>query len=243
MRIPRIYTEQPLNTDTLVTLEEEPSRHLTKVLRLRPESPVHLFNGDGRDYAGKIHTAAKQGVEVAVGKASAIEEEPPIRFILGQGISRGERMDHVIQKAVELGVSTIVPLFAERTVVKLTGEKLERRFEHWHKVMIAACEQSGRRHLPSLEQPLELEAWLQNTGSGTKLLLDPKASEGLADLTPPDGSVELLIGPEGGLCEEERQLARRHGFTGVRLGPRILRTETAPLAALAAMQVLWGDFR
>ena len=148
MRVPRIYTDQPLASETTVTLGEEPSKHLIKVLRLRPEAHLYLFNGDGRDYEGRIRSAAKQGVVVEISKASAIEPEPAIRFILGQGISRGERMDYVIQKAVELGVSGFVPLFTERTVVKLKGEKQERRMGHWRKVMIAACEQSGRKHLP-----------------------------------------------------------------------------------------------
>lgn len=243
MRIPRIYTDQSLSEGTIIALEEEPSKHLVKVLRLRPGAPLYLFNGDGRDYQGQILTAAKQGVEVKISKESAIEPEPPIRFTLGQGISRGERMDYVIQKAVELGVSSFVPLFAERTVVKLKGEKLERRLIHWRNVMIAACEQSGRRHLPQLEEAATLDEWLASLGNSTKLVLDPQAQQSLHDLAPPTDSVHLLIGPEGGLCQEELQLAKRCGFTGVRLGPRILRTETAPLAALAAMQALWGDFR
>jgi 16S rRNA (uracil1498-N3)-methyltransferase len=243
MRIPRIYTNQPLAAETTVTLDEAPSRHLVQVLRLRPGAHLRLFNGDGRDYQGELRSATKQGLEVTLTKASGLEPEPAVQFILGQGISRGERMDYVIQKAVELGVSTIVPLFAERTVVKLKGEKLELRVDHWRKVMIAACEQSGRRRLPQMETPLELEAWLSGLGSDTKLVLDPQAQQGLQDLPPPSGSVQLLIGPEGGLCQEELQLAQRCGFTGVRLGPRILRTETAPVAALAALQALWGDFR
>lgn len=240
---PRIYTDQSLRAQTTVTLEEAPSKHLIKVLRLRPGAHLRLFNGDGRDYEGQLRSTAKQGAEVEIHQASAMEPEPEIRFILGQGISRGERMDYVIQKAVELGVSGFVPLFTERTVVKLKGEKQERRLEHWRKVMIAACEQSGRRFLPVIEHPTGIEEWVGGLGSSSKLVLDPQAQQSLHDLTPPTDSVHLLIGPEGGLCREEMELAQRCGFTGVRLGPRILRTETAPLAALAAMQVLWGDFR
>jgi len=179
---------------------------------------------------------------VLVDNAGEPEPEPPLRLHLAVGVSRGERMDFVIQKAVELGVASVRPLFTERSVVRLDAARLERRHEHWHGVLVAACEQSGRRRLPWLHPVEQLADWLP-TIAGTALLLDPGADRSLATLPEPDGAATLLVGPEGGLAADERGRAVQAGFLPVRLGPRILRTETAPLAALAAMQVLWGDLR
>ncbi|WP_295388454.1 16S rRNA (uracil(1498)-N(3))-methyltransferase [uncultured Thiodictyon sp.] len=242
MRLPRIYLDHPLPPGTQLRLPEGPARHLTQVLRLAPGDPLRLFNGDGCDRAAHLVEIARAGVTLAVGAAGDVEAEPALAIHLTLGISRGERMDYAIQKAVELGVAAIQPLFTERSMVQLKGERLGRRLEHWQGILIGACEQSGRRRLPALAHALALEDWLAVAPPGT-LLLDPQAPQALARLPQPGPAVTLLVGPEGGLSPRERELASRHGVTGVRLGPRILRAETAPLAAIAVLQALWGDLR
>jgi len=242
MGTPRAYVDAPLASGSEIALPPETAAHLTRVLRLRPDDAVVLFNGDGRDYAGRLLAARREDKRVLVGSAGEAEPEPPLRLHLAVGVSRGERMDFVVQKAVELGVASIRPLFTERSVVRLDAERLDRRREHWHGVLVAACEQSGRRRLPHLHPAQALADWLP-TVAGTALLLDPQARRSLADLPAPEGAATLLVGPEGGLSADERARAVSAGFVSVQLGPRILRTETAPLAALAAMQVLWGDLR
>jgi 16S rRNA (uracil1498-N3)-methyltransferase len=242
MGAPRIYVDAPLAPGREIVLPQAAAVHLTRVLRLRPDDAVVLFNGDGRDHAGRLLAAHRQETRVAVGGAGAPEPEPPLRLHLAVGVSRGERMDFAIQKAVELGVASVRPLFTERSVVRLDADRQGRRHAHWQGVLIAACEQSGRRRLPTLHPPQALTDWLP-TVAGTVLLLDPQAERSLAALPAPAGEATLLVGPEGGLSAGERARAVGAGCTAVRLGPRILRTETAPLAALAAMQVLWGDLR
>ena len=242
MGAPRIYVDLPLAPGRDVVLPADAAAHLTRVLRLRVDEAVVLFNGDGRDYAGRLLAVHRHEVRVRIEAAGDAEPDPPLHLHLAVGVSRGERMDYVIQKAVELGVATIRPLFTERSVVRLDAERLDRRHEHWHGVLVAACEQSGRRRLPRLHPAQALADWVP-TVAGTALLLDPQAACSLADLPAPHGEATLLVGPEGGLCADEHARASRSGFVPVRLGPRILRTETAPLAALAAMQVLWGDLR
>lgn len=242
MATPRVYVDLPLTPGSEVDLPHAVAAHLARVLRLRATEPVVLFNGDGRDVAARLSIVQRQRVAVLIVAAGELEAEPPLRLHLGVGVSRGERMDFVVQKAVELGVASIRPLLTERSVVRLDAERLDRRHQHWHGVLVAACEQSGRRRLPHLHDAQPLADWLP-TVAGTALLLDPQAGRSLAALPAPRGEATLLVGPEGGLCAAERAAATRRGFTAVRLGPRILRTETAPLAALAAMQVLWGDLR
>jgi 16S rRNA (uracil1498-N3)-methyltransferase len=242
VRAPRLYVALPLAPGRELDLPPEGAAHLARVLRLGSGDPVVLFNGDGRDYAGQLLAAGRHGARVRVETAGAPEGEPPLRLHLAVGVSRGERMDFVIQKAVELGVASIRPLFTERSVVRLDAARAERRHAHWQGVLVAACEQSGRRRLPALHPPQALADWLP-AATGTALLLDPQAERSLAALPTPPGEATLLVGPEGGLSADERARAARSGLVAVRLGPRILRTETAPLAALAAMQVLWGDLR
>jgi 16S rRNA (uracil1498-N3)-methyltransferase len=166
----------------------------------------------------------------------------PLDIHLAIGISRGERMDYALQKAVELGVGRITPLFTERAQVELAGARLQRRQDHWRGIIIGACEQSGRRRLPRLSEMASYQHWLASHEGGG-LLLDPEAPQALAGIADPGSVVTLLVGPEGGLSPRERTLARARGFQGVQLGPRILRTETAPLAAIAIIQALWGDLR
>lgn len=243
MRTPRIYTSQTLQEDSVLALEPEPARHLYQVLRLKPGAPLYLFDGNGRDFAAIIRTANKSGGEVLVQTAGPPEPLPPLEIRLLLGISKGERMDYALQKAVELGVEALAPLFTEHTVVKLDQARTARRLEHWQKVIIGACEQSGRRRLPRLEPPRYLDWQLAQKTEGLRLVLDARAVATLTELAPPEPQVSLLVGPEGGLSKQELDKAAAAGFTPVRLGPRTLRTETAPLAAIAAIQALWGDFR
>lgn len=241
MRRHRVYADIPLSPGQTITLPTAPSRHLTQVMRLREGEPLVVFNGDGHDYAAIMQQPRKDAAVVLIHARGEIEPAPPLAIHLGVGISKGDRMDLVIQKSVELGVGAITPLFTARCVVRLSDERLQKRLAHWQGVLIGACEQSGRRRLPDLHAASQLEDWLSGAAPG--LLLDHRASRGLLDLTPPAGRLSLLVGPEGGLSADERAQAGEMGFQAVRLGPRVLRTETAPLAALAAIQVLWGDMR
>lgn len=243
MRNPRVYCDLPLPLATEVTLPPEPAAHLVQVLRLKTGAEVILFNGDGQDRTARLTQTDRRGARALIGELLPPEPVPALLIHLALGISRGERMEFAIQKAVELGVAGITPLFAGRGVVQLEGERLEKRLGHWRQVMVSACEQCGRNRLPTLNRAAALVEWLPHLEIGRRLILDHRAPHSLADLPPPSDAVQLLIGPEGGLTEAERELAQHHGFQPVRLGPRVLRTETAPLAALAAMQVLWGDFR
>jgi 16S rRNA (uracil1498-N3)-methyltransferase len=242
MRLPRVHLDHPLEPGTELCLPDGPARHLIQVLRLTTGDHLICFNGDGRDRTARLVSGGRPGVVLAVGAAGEPEAIPALQIYLAIGISRGERMDFAIQKAVELGVAGISPLFTERSMVQLKGERLDRRQGHWQGVLISACEQSGRRRLPTLATARTLEEWLAQTPPGA-LLLDPRAPQSLTQLAPPGPAMTLLVGPEGGLSPRERDLAARHGVNGIRLGPRILRTETAPLAAIAVIQALWGDFR
>lgn len=239
MRTPRVYVDQALAPGEL-DLPEQAWSHLVQVLRLRAGDPLVLFNGDGYDYPARLVKTGRSGTRVRIDAAGPPEEAPPLDLHLGLGISKGERMDFALQKAVELGVTRLTPLVTARTVVRLEGERRERRARHWWGLIVAACEQSGRRRLPVLDPAAGLGDWLAQPHP-TPLLLDPKGARPLTATPPPAGAATLLVGPEGGLNDIERAAAAAAGFVGVRLGPRVLRTETAPLAALAVIQALWGD--
>ncbi|MBK1723326.1 16S rRNA (uracil(1498)-N(3))-methyltransferase [Thiocystis violacea] len=242
MRTNRIYVDAEFIVGSPLELPPAQTRHLSQVLRLGTGDPLVLFNGDGRDYAARLLESGRHAAKVVIEAGGEPEPIAPLRIHLAIGISRGERMDFALQKAVELGVQRLTPLFTKRSQVKLDGTRLDKRTEHWRGVVVSACEQSGRRRIPILDKAEPLEAWLETQSSGG-LLLDPAAPIALPDLDAPNGDLALLIGPEGGLSPGERGLACARGFRGVRLGPRILRTETAPLAAIAVIQALWGDFR
>ncbi len=242
MRIPRIYTPQALQLGECLILEPAPARHLVQVLRLKAGAGVLLFNGDGRECCASIVETDKSGVRLQVERCTSATPPPRLDLVLLQAIARGERMDFVLQKAVELGVTRVRPLFTERTQVRLRGERLDRRMDHWRQVVIAACEQSGRTRVPQLERAARLDSDGLGVDADLRLLLTPDAGHYLDQLAAPRQRVALLIGPEGGLTGGEVRLAEAEGFIPIRLGPRILRTETAPLAAIAAMQTLWGDF-
>lgn len=242
MRIPRTYLPIPLTTGATVILDENAANHLIRVLRLKPGAPLILFNGQGGEYRAVLQTADKKGGTAVIGEHLAHDAESPLHITLAQGISRGERMDYTLQKAVELGVTRIVPLITERCEVRLEGERLHKRLQHWQAVAASACEQCGRNRVPPVAQARSLDDWLEQSHDGLRLVLDPLAAQTLTQLIKPeDRRITLLIGPEGGLSDAEIERARQVGFAGIRLGPRILRTETAAVTALSALQVLWGD--
>jgi 16S rRNA (uracil1498-N3)-methyltransferase len=238
-RLPRFFVSQPLMVGQTVVLDDTVSRHAGQVLRLRPGENLILFDGSGGEYRGSI-TGVKPRLAAAVGEFFDVDRESPLFTRLVQGISRGERMDYTLQKAVELGVSEIVPVFTRRTVVRLDAAKETKRLERWCQIVRSACEQSGRTAVPTVRPPQQLTQWLETPGKGARLLLDPHADQPLlgADVGT---EATLLIGPEGGLDNAERELAAAQGFTGARLGPRVLRTETAAVAALAILQATAGD--
>ena len=240
MRVSRLFVPQPLTEGAQVRLDEESGHYLKTVLRLKRGFELTIFNGDGGEFSATVVRAGREEVLVAVGERRFRDAESPLVTRLGLGISRGERMDLAIQKAVELGVGRITPLFTEHSVVRLDEARRGQRHGHWRRVANSACEQCGRTRLPEVDPPVALETWIRDQ-DGLKLFFDPQGAVGLKELPPPAGPVCLLSGPEGGFAPSERALAQQAGFLAVRLGPRILRTETAVLAALSAVQVLWGD--
>jgi 16S rRNA (uracil1498-N3)-methyltransferase len=245
VRTTRIYVDSALHPGQELLLPPGPSAHLLRVLRLRPGAELTLFNARGGEYAARLAgTAARGSARLTIGEHRAIERESQLELTLLQGIARGERMDLIVQKATELGVQRILPVRTEFSVVRLDAGKLQQRLAHWRAVAIAACEQCGRNRLPRLDPPLDLAAACAAaaSGEGLRLLLLPESRDSLAALALGSRSVALLVGPEGGLSEGEERVALQAGFRACRLGPRVLRTETAPLAALAALQALAGDF-
>ncbi|MBN8766335.1 MAG: 16S rRNA (uracil(1498)-N(3))-methyltransferase [Thiobacillus sp.] len=242
MSPPRFYLDQPLAAGARFNLPAGPARHAVRALRLTADDAITLFNGQGGEYAARIEHAQKDEVAVRVTGFAGIERESRLRVMLAQGISSGERMDYTLQKAVELGVAAIQPISARRSVVKLAGERADKRVAHWQGVVTSACEQCGRNRVPTVAAPLTLANWLGRHEAGRLLFLSPTAATRLADLPSPAIQDWLIAGPEGGFEADETAALHAAGAVPVRLGPRVLRTETAALAALAAMQTLWGDF-
>jgi 16S rRNA (uracil1498-N3)-methyltransferase len=245
----RFYNPENLHIGATVKLSDNAAAHATRVLRLEISDCIVLFNGDGNDYTCAITSIKRSETLVIVKSFVKITNESPLNITLLQGISSGDRMDYTIQKAVELGVTAIVPIVTTRSVVKLTNERAEKRLAHWQSVVHAACEQSGRALVPTMAAPITLSAWLQanqnaapRASSAARILLNPIGAMRLAELSKPTSNIELLIGAEGGLSQSEIDTTLSQGFQSVVLGARILRTETAALAAIAAMQTLWGDF-
>ena len=243
MRLTRVFVGQPLAPGARVTLPESAGAHLVRVLRLREGESCVLFNGDGHDYDACLLSAGKRGVEAEVEAMRAVDNESPLRLVLLQGIARGEKMDLILQKATELGVAAIAPVFADRTEVRLDGERLEKRVAHWRSVVASACEQSGRARIPDLLPPRALaEAAASLDTDALKLTLDPQGEHRFDTLSPVGvAGIVIGIGPEGGWSEKDRDILHANGFSGLRLGPRVLRTETAGLAAIAALQAKFGD--
>jgi 16S rRNA (uracil1498-N3)-methyltransferase len=240
----RIYFPDPIPDHGRCVLPAAKAHHLAHVLRLAEGDPVVLFDGRGAAHDAVITSCARGAVSVQVGARRDEQRESPLRVTLAQALSSGERMDYTIQKAVELGASAIQPLLAERCVVRLSGERAEKKRAHWQGVVVAACEQCGRNVVPEVRPLLAFRDWLQQPGPAgeLRLMLAPGAANGLRDLSRPGGEITVLAGPEGGLSPTESGDALRAGFTPLRLGPRVLRTETAAVALLAALQALWGDF-
>lgn len=243
MNLPRFYCREALSPGAHVELPEPVARHAIRVLRLPPGAPMILFDGRGGEYPARIERIERDRVVAELAAWRDVERESPLAVTLVQALQAGDKMDFTIQKAVELGVRDIVPVESRRSVLRLAGERAAKRVAHWQGVAASACEQCGRNQVP-LVAPLErLENWLARPADGTlRLMLAPDAEQTLAAIAPVS-RVQLLIGAEGGLDPQEAVAARQAGFQAVRLGPRVLRTETAGLAALAALQALWGDFR
>lgn len=243
MSTPRFYCPQGLAPGAVFTLPEEIFRHAIRVLRLPEGAELALFDGQGGEYPAVLRHVDKHHASVQVGQWVAREVESTLKVTLVQAVQAADKMDYTLQKAVELGVTRIQPVQSRRSVVRLSGEREQKRVAHWQGVVVSACEQCGRNQVPIVAPVQPLLDWLgQPAGEATRLMLLPGAERTLADL-PPVESVELLIGAEGGLDPDEVANAQRMGFIPVSLGPRVLRTETAGLAALAALQTLWGDFR
>jgi len=242
MRIPRIYSSNSLADSTLIELDTDSSHYLSNVLRLREGDRLSVFNPQDGEYAAQVSCISRKSVQLQLSSALVCQSDPRLRIHLGLGMSRGERMDYAIQKATELGVGSITPLFTERCEVKLGEDRADKRLAHWSGVARSASEQSGRCTIPFIERPMKIADWLGQTHCEASFVLDHRGHCGFPVIRPAPQSVTLLIGPEGGLSDQETALATQSGFQQVCIGPRVLRTETAPVVALSLVQNLWGDF-
>jgi 16S rRNA (uracil1498-N3)-methyltransferase len=243
MRNIRLHIDQPLAVGAELPLPAQASEHAARVLRLVAGDPLTLFNGDGHDYAATILTVGKREITVRISGKLALENESPLPLTLAQGVARGDKMDFIVQKATELGVVRIVPLLTERSEVKLDAARAEKRLAHWQAVAASACEQSGRARLPEIVAALPIQKWLDDLADdgALRLALLPDAATSSRSLRFAQSGGLLVVGPEGGLGERDISALTAATFQGLRLGPRILRTETAGLAALAALQAIHGD--
>lgn len=240
MRVSRFFIDAPLALGEQM-LGADLAHYIGRVLRLAPGSPIQAFNGSGSEWAGEVSAVSKREITIHLTEQLQGVAESPLAVHLGQAMSRGERMDWAIQKAVELGASEITPLFTERCEVKLQGERADKRQAHWQQVAISACEQCGRSVVPTVHAPTALPDWLATIQADLKLVLHHRTEQSLTSLDRPT-SLALLIGPEGGLSGDEIHIAEQAAFKAARFGPRVLRTETAPVVALSIAQQLWGDF-
>lgn len=244
MRVTRVFVDQKLVAGKGIGLPEQAGLHLTRVLRLDTGAAITLFDGSGGEYQATLERDGKK-FWARVGDHDPVERESSLAITLLQGVARGERMDLIVQKATELGVARIIPVLAERTVVRVDADKSARKLEHWQAIAVAACEQCGRNRVPTVSAPMALgDAIAALPAESRRCLLAADAGESLVAAVNGAGrELALLIGPEGGLGDNEQRFAAANGFGAYRIGPRILRTETAGLAALAALQALGGDFR
>jgi 16S rRNA (uracil1498-N3)-methyltransferase len=243
MRLTRVHVAQTLTPGTIVELPRDSASHLAKVLRARAGDELILFSGDGREFLGAVETVRGSRVTAAIGNGAAVDRESPLAVTLVQCVPRGDRMDFIVQKATELGVTRIVPVLSQRSVVRLDAAQAESKAVHWRAVAVNACEQCGRNRVPLIEAPSALIGYLgTSTSASPRLVLEPdmEAHDALAVI---EGAVEIAIGPEGGFAPEELAAFRLAHFARVRLGPRILRTETAAIAALTWLQTCFGDLR
>ncbi|TXH62478.1 MAG: 16S rRNA (uracil(1498)-N(3))-methyltransferase [Tolumonas sp.] len=241
MRVPRIYQNSPLNVGSVIALDEDAANHVGRVLRMAPEQEICLFNGQGGQYQATITESGKKHVTVRIDSFTEQNVESPLSIHLGQVISRGDKMEFTIQKSVELGVNMITPLWSSRCGVKLQGDRLDKKLEQWQKIAISACEQCGRNIVPVVRPVMSLEQWLAEPTDELKLTLHPRAKYSVGTLPEPTQGVRLVIGPEGGLSDDEIALTEQYQFQEMLLGPRVLRTETAALTAITALQCRFGD--
>lgn len=238
---PRVYCSQPLAPQQTIELDDVAVGHVIRVLRLSDGDSIRVFNGDGNEYAAELCDVSKKRAYARISTILKSDEQQPLALHLGQVISKGDRMDFTIQKATELGVTSITPLWSERCEVKLKGERLEKKLDHWRRVAISACEQSGRNRVPDILAPQHFADWCKNSDAELKFTLHPHKQKPLNEYPTP-ASLALLVGPEGGFSETEVEQSLTLEFQGLTLGPRVLRTETAALAALSVFQFQWGDF-
>jgi 16S rRNA (uracil1498-N3)-methyltransferase len=238
-RVARLFVATALQSGARVALAEDTAHHAARVLRLREGDAVTLFDGHGGEFAARVFMPGKDAVIAEVGEKRLLERESPLSVTLAQGISGGEKMDFTIQKAIELGAAAIQPLLAEKSIVRLSPERAAKRLAHWRRIAIAACEQCGRNRIPPIAEPLPVDRY-RPPAPGAKVLLSPSGTRSLRDFD--HGPITLAAGPEAGFSEKEEALLVSAGFIAVRLGPRVLRTETAALAALAALNARAGDF-
>lgn len=243
MRVIRAFVDRALASGDELALPEDAAGHLVRVLRLREGDACVLFNGDGHDYPATLLAAGKREVRVRVERREPVDNESPLRVTLLQGIARGEKMDWILQKATELGVAAFLPVASERSEVRLDAERADKRVAHWRSVVRSACEQSGRARVPEVTAPQPLAAALDALPTQPRFLLDPFAERAIGGLALHGFACVLAIGPEGGWSPRDREQLLSAGFIGLRLGPRVLRTETAGLAAIAALQARFGDYR
>ena len=243
MRTIRSFLDVPLAVGQRFALPEATSNHLVRVLRLEIGDACVLFNGDGHDYQARILGLQKRGSEVEIIGRSEVRNESPLRITLAQGVARGEKMDLILQKATELGVAVIAPVVTDRTEVKLDAERSDKKMNHWRGVTAAACEQCGRARLPEILVPQTLDRFAAVDGNARRFILDPVVGLSLPDAALVANTLTLVIGPEGGFSERDLAVLKAAGYEGLRMGPRILRTETAGMAAIAALNALYGDWR
>lgn len=244
MRVNRIFVDGPLKSGAQVALPSAGAYHVARVLRMREGAPLRVFDGAGSEFQAEIARVDGDAVTVLLGAAAQAQAESALRITLIQGVSRSERMDWALQKATELGVNAIAPVLTARSVVRLDSKQAEKKQAHWRGIVIGACEQCGRSRIPTVSPPMSLRDYFANVRKdGMRLVLSPSAPGSLAGIASLPSKVDLLIGPEGGLEDDELVAAQKAGFMPVRLGPRVLRTETAAVVALSVMQALWGDLQ
>lgn len=241
MRISRLFVEQDLAEGATVTLETDAAHYLRNVLRLKKGFQLTVFNGQGGEYAATVQEVHRKAVVLAIEAWRDVNLESPLKIELGLSVSRGERMDVAIQKATELGVAVITPVITQHCVVKLTEERRLQRHQHWQSIVYRACEQCGRNTPPVLNVTTDLATWLESGLPTSRIIFEPGKTDTLKTYTKPNSAVAVLIGPEGGFSEQEVVDAEGVNFSALGFGPRVVRNETAAIASIAAMQVLWGD--
>jgi 16S rRNA (uracil1498-N3)-methyltransferase len=241
----RFYHSKPININETIVMDDFAAHHALKVMRLKTNDKLILFNGDGSDYTGQVIRISKREVEVSIKSKKNIKNESNLKVILLQALTSSEKMDLIIQKTTELGVSEIHPIICERSIVKIKNEKIEKKLSHWRQVSIAACEQCGRAKIPTIHKPENIIKYLDKvmkSDKDTKIILSPEATKSLDNVIPNmKQDIKVLIGPEGDFTKQELDLSIQNGFSPIKIGPRILRTETAPISILSILQYKYGD--